>query len=88
MDFIFGKYVGIDEHTYIDKENKFIEKIQFIHQTVQEKQENCQGKYKAMHEKHQVDHKFQVGDEVWLQNNNERLQGKGKNIKPICYGPF
>jgi len=25
---------------------------------------------------------------VWLQLNNERLQGSGKNIKDLCYGPF
>ena len=25
---------------------------------------------------------------VWLQLNNERLQGLGKNIKDLWYGPF
>jgi len=29
-----------------------------------------------------------VGDQVWLYNNKERLQGEGKNLKPIRYGPF
>ena len=42
----------------------------------------------ARHGKHRVDHKFQVGDEVWLYINKEILQGEGKNIKPIHYGPF
>ena len=35
-----------------------------------------------------MDHKFQVGDEVWLYISKERLQGEGKKLKPICYGPF
>ncbi len=50
--------------------------------------ENSQGKYNARHDKHQVDHKFQFGDEVWLHINKERLQGEDKKIKPIRYGPF
>ena len=35
-----------------------------------------------------MDHKFQVGDEVWLHICKERLQGEGKKLKPIHYGPF
>ena len=31
---------------------------------------------------------FQEGDEVWLQIRKERMQGEGKNIKPIHYFPF
>jgi len=41
-----------------------------------------------MHKKHHEDHKLQVGDEFWFQINKERLQGEGKNLKPIRYGPF
>ena len=55
---------------------------------MQEKLEKIQGKYKARHDKHRVDHKFQVGDEVWLHISKERLQGEGKKLKPIRYGPF
>jgi hypothetical protein len=29
-----------------------------------------------------------VGNRVWLQLNKERLQGPGKNIKALRYGPF
>ena len=29
-----------------------------------------------------------MGDIVWLQLNKERLQGIGKNIKALWYGPF
>jgi hypothetical protein len=29
-----------------------------------------------------------VGDIVWLQLNKERLQGPGKKIKDLWYGPF
>ena len=35
-----------------------------------------------------MDHQFQVGDEVWLYISKERLQGEGKKLKPIRYGPF
>ena len=88
LDFIFGKDVAIDVHRYIDKAKKFIEQVQLIHQTVQDWLEKSQGKYKARHDKHRVDHKFQVGDEVWLHISKERVQGEGKKLKPIRYGPF
>lgn len=29
-----------------------------------------------------------MGDRVWLQLNKERLQGPGKKIKALRYGPF
>jgi hypothetical protein len=45
-------------------------------------------KYKTRHDKHCVDHNFQVGDEVWIYISNERLKGEGKQLKPIQYGPF
>ena len=32
--------------------------------------------------------KFQVGGEVWLYISKQRLQGEGKKLKPIFYGPF
>jgi hypothetical protein len=51
--------------------------------------EKNQAKYKARHDKHQVDHQFKVGDQVWLQYINKyRMKGEGKNIRPIQYGPF
>jgi len=67
---------------------KFIDQTQLIHHTVQEQLEKSQSSYKARHDKHQVDHKFHVDDEVWLYIRKERLQDEGKNIKSICYGPF
>jgi hypothetical protein len=50
--------------------------------------EKSQAKYKVRHDKHRVDHQFQVGDQVWLHINKDRMKGEGKNIKPIWYGPF
>jgi hypothetical protein len=88
LDFIFGKDIYIDGHYEIDRENKFIEKIQLVHQMVQEKLEKSQAKYKTRHKKHRVDHSFQVGDEFWLYISKERLKGEGKKLKPIRYGPF
>jgi len=55
---------------------------------VQKQLEKSQSNYKARHDKHRVDHKFQVGDEVWLYISKERLQGEGKKLKPVRYGPF
>ena len=55
---------------------------------MQEKLEKIQKSYKARHDKHRVDKKFQVGDEFWLYINKEILQGEGKKIKTIHYGPF
>ena len=66
----------------------FIERIQLIHQQVQEQLEKSQGKYKERHDKHRVDHKFQEGDEIWLHISKEIMQGEGKKLKPIHYGPF
>jgi hypothetical protein len=45
-------------------------------------------KYKTRHDKHHVDHNFQVGDEFWLYISKERLNGEGKKLKPIRYRPF
>jgi hypothetical protein len=88
LDFIFGKDISIDGQYEIDREENFIEQIQSIHQMVQEQLEKSQAKYKTRHEKHRVDHSFQVGDEVWLYISKERLKGEGKKLKPIRYGPF
>ena len=88
LDFIFGKDISIDGQYDIDRAEKFIEQIQSIHQMVQEQLEKSQAKYKTRHDKHSVDHSFQVGDEVWLYISKERLKGEGKKLKPIRYGPF
>jgi hypothetical protein len=55
---------------------------------VQEQLEKSQAKYKTRHDKHCVDHTFQVGDEVWLYISKERLKEEGKKMKTIRYGPF
>ena len=47
-----------------------------------------QAQYKTRHDKHRVYHQFQVGDQVWLHINKDRLKGEGKKLKPIKYGPF
>jgi hypothetical protein len=88
LDFTFRKDISIDGQYYIDWENKFIEQIQLVHQMVQEQLEKSQAKYKTRHDKHGVDHSFQVGDEVCLYISKERLKGEGKKLKPIRDGPF
>jgi hypothetical protein len=88
LDFIFGKDDANDGHSDIDKAKRFIEKIQLVHQMVQEQLEKSQAKYNTRHDKHRVDHSFQVGDEVWIYISKQRLKGEGKKLKPIRYGPF
>jgi hypothetical protein len=81
--FIFGKYIVVDGQYDIDPAKKFIEQIHSIHQAVQEQLEKSRSKYKVRHDKHRVDHSFEVGDEVWLYIIKERLKGEGKKWKPI-----
>ena len=50
--------------------------------------QKSQEKYKAKHGQHKIDKLFKVGDRVWLQLNKERLQGPGKKINALRYGPF
>ena len=45
-------------------------------------------KYKERHDKHWVDHQFEVCDQVWLHINKDRLQGEDRKLKPIRYRPF
>jgi len=35
-----------------------------------------------------MEHSFQVGDQVWLYISKDRMQGEGKKLRPIRYGPF
>ena len=86
--FILGKDIAVDGHNDVDKAKHLIKQIQLVHQKVHEQPEKTQTKYKSIHDKHRVDHDFQVRDQVWLYINKERLQGEGKSLKPIIYGPF
>jgi molybdopterin converting factor small subunit len=70
------------------KAEKIVEKIRKIHLQVQETLKKLQQKYKARHDQHITERTSRVGDKVWLQLNNERLQGLGKKIKAMWYGPF
>ena len=88
LDFVFGKDTTVDGHSDVDKATRSIEQIQEIHQAVQEQLEKSQAKYKARHDKHRMGHSFQVGDQVWLYISKDKMQGEGKKLKPIRYGPF
>jgi len=88
LDFVFGKDTMVDRHSDVNKASRFIEQIQEIHQAVQEQLEKSQAKYKARHDKHWMEHSFQVGDQVWLYINKDRMKGEGKKLKPIRYRPF
>jgi hypothetical protein len=47
-----------------DKENRFIECIQHIHEQVHDILDRSNAKYKQRHDQHRVPHNFQVGDKV------------------------
>ena len=88
MDLTYGREVGSSTSKDEDKSRRFIQRVQQVHQAVQEQLEKSQAQYKARHDKHRVDHQFQVGDQVWLHISKERMKGEGKKLKPIRYGPF
>jgi len=76
-----------DGHNDVEKTKKFIHNIQLVQQAIHEQLEKSP-KYTDRHDKHRVDHHFQIGDQVWLYISKEHLKGEGKNLKPIKYGPF
>jgi hypothetical protein len=55
---------------------------------VQDTLKKSQERYKAQHDQHKTKKTFKVGDRVWLHLNKERLQGHGKKINDLQYGPF
>jgi hypothetical protein len=74
--------------TKADKATWFIEWIQHIHQQVQDILQKSNDKYKQRHDQHQVPHKFQVGDKVWLHLQKERLTGPHQKLFPLRYGSY
>jgi hypothetical protein len=72
----------------VDKDTRFIEHIQHIHQQVQDMLQKSNDKYKQHHDQHWVQHKFQVGDKVWLHLQKERLTGPHWKLHPLRYGPY
>jgi hypothetical protein len=71
-----------------DKATQFIERIQHIHQQVQDILQKSNDKYKQRHDQHRVLHKFQVGDKVWLHLQKERITGPHRKLHPLCYGSY
>jgi hypothetical protein len=88
LDLMYGRDVDSIEERKEDRACKFIQRIQQVYQEVREQLEKIEAQYKPWHEKHRVDHQFQVGDQVWLHISNERLKGEGKKLKLIRYGSF
>jgi hypothetical protein len=72
----------------VDKENKFIEGIQHIHQQVHDILDRANAKYKQRHDQHRVPHNFQVGNKVRLHLQKQRLTGPYRKIHPLRYGPY
>lgn len=85
---MFGEYDKVAEHDGANKLVTFIQRIQQIHEVMQDQLEKSQAKYKMHHDRHQDDHHFQVGDQVWLCISKDRLKSEGKKLKPIRYVPF
>jgi hypothetical protein len=73
--------------TEANKATWFIDRIQHIHQWVQDILQKSKDKYKQCHDQYQVSHKFQVGDKVWLHLKKERLTGPHRKLYPLYYVP-
>ena len=73
LDLNYGREVDSSASKDEDKARRFIQRVQQVHQAVQEQLEKSQAQYKARHDKHRVDHQFQVGDQVWLHISKERM---------------
>jgi hypothetical protein len=71
-----------------DNATRFIERIQHIHQQIQDILQKSNAKYKQRHDQHRVPHKFQVGDKVWLKLQKERLTEPHQKHRPLWYGPY
>jgi hypothetical protein len=83
LDLMYGKDVDSNEERNEYRARKFIQRIQQVHQAVREQLKKCQARYKAQHDKHRVDHQFQVGYQVWIHISKERSKGEGKKLEPI-----
>jgi hypothetical protein len=88
MELFFGEEGKVDGQDDTYKAKRFIQNIQQVHQAIQEQFEKSQAKYKENRDKNQVDHQFEVGDQVWLHINKDRIKGEGTNLRPILYGSF
>ena len=71
---VFGREDGPSGCDDRDKAQRFIQHIQLIHQAVQGQLAKSQSRYKAQHDKHQVDHQFQVGEKVWFHISKDRMK--------------
>jgi hypothetical protein len=71
-----------------DKATQFIERIQNIHQQVQDILQKSNDKYKQHHDQHCVPHKFKVGDKIWLHLKKECLTRPHQKLHPLCYGLY
>jgi hypothetical protein len=80
-----NKNDGQDD-TYKDK--RFIQRVQQVHQEVQEQLEKSQANYKERHDKHRFDHQFQFSDQVWLHINKDRMKGEGKKTQDNLIWPI
>jgi hypothetical protein len=74
--------------TEVGKSTQFIERIQHIHQQVQDILQKSTDKYKQLHDQHRVPHKFQVGVKVWFHLQKEHLTRPHQKLHPLSYGSY
>lgn len=58
LDFDFGEESEVNGHNDVDKEKRFIQKIQQVHKAIHEQLEKSQATYKERHNRNWVDHQF------------------------------
>ena len=88
MTFVATQEDSSHVQSEVDKEKNFIEHIQHIYQQVHDILDRANAKYKQWHDQHRVQHKFQVGDKVWLHLQKERLAGTYCKIHSLWYGSY
>eukprot|EP00253_Pinus_taeda_P018009 PITA_18009 len=71
-----------------ERANNFIEHIQHNRQQVDVILDRSNAKHQQCHDQHQVSHKFQVGDKVWLHLQKECLAGPHCKLRMLRYGPY
>ena len=90
LDVVYGKKWWVREHTIGEalRAEKFIVKTRQIHLQIYETLKKSHEKYNARHDQHREEKSFKARDSIWLQRNNEWLQGPSKEIKALRYDSF
>ena len=81
--------VTTHEQTEQRKATVFVEHLHKLHTQVSEILAKSQAKYKALQDRHRIQHHLQVGDKVWLHLDKQRFKTQSHHkLKSLRYGPY